>query len=533
MSKPNKWIVWTLLILAILIFCVYIIPNSSASLNRAMVSMYEPDEGAIYDVVQRMTLPKGRLDEQILRFILYDFYHYGFPFFGLAGLTALPFRLTGNFNNTPALMAAMRLVVSVLPSLLGILLLVYIQDRFASWRSIALFLLLNLLPGIVRNNLWLHPDGLAFLFSAVVIYFLWRDNRQFKKFFFLAAFFSGVLIATKLIGVYFFLTIATLLIIGIVRKELSFGQAVGKGVLFTVVMGLGLLAANPFMFDWHAFLLYGKTFLREMSEITKGYDLVYTMGIAAAIKPLQEAYGRLFFILMTIMAMIYGVFRARDNHKYMILFTWFIPLSFVVLFVSHFKYQYWLPAIVSGVTALYLLLPGNSQAQIIPRLGKPISLIASALILLQAGLFIPVDFGILQDQVHRADNDPRILFYEKAILTLTPLTDKGAHVYYDYRLYMPDKTQWGQETSFEMLDYGYIENGNFDALFLLKQRILDYTNPNAVGINPEELAVASVFYNDAASGTIRNYVLLFEDEVGKVFVREDVCIANFTPNQCQ
>jgi hypothetical protein len=98
---------------------------------------------------------------------------------------------------------------------------------------------------------------------------------------------------------------------------------------------------------------------------------------------------------------------------------------------------------------------------------------------------------------------------------------------------MPDTPAWWQETSFEMLEYGYIEDGNFDALFLLKQRILDYTNPNAVAINPDQLAVARVFYNDAASGTIRNYVLLFEDEVGKVFVRRDVCFANFSSVQCQ
>ncbi|HSN94177.1 MAG TPA: hypothetical protein VLR89_03835 [Anaerolineaceae bacterium] len=495
--------------------------------------MYEPDEGAVYDVVQRMTLPKGRWDEQLLRFILYDFYHYGFPFFGLAGVTALPLRLTGNFGNTPALMAAMRQVVSVLPSLLGILLLVYMQDHFSSWRSIALFLVLNLLPGIVRNNLWLHPDGLAFFLSTIVIYFLWRDKRQYKKYFYIAALFCGVLIATKLIGVYFFLTIATLLIIGIVRKELSLKQAINRGLLFMLVMGVGVLAANPFMFDRHAFLMYGKTFLREMGEITKGYDLVYTMGISSAIKPLQEAYGRLFFILMTIMALIYGAFRAKDRHLFTILLTWFIPLTFVVLFVSHFKYQYWLPAIVCASSALYLLLPGNSQAQITPKLGKPLTLLASTLILVQAGLFIPVDFQIIQDKVHQAENDPRILFYEKAIMTLTPLTGKAAHVYYDYRLYMPDKAEWWQETSFEMLDYAYIENGNFDALFLLKQRILDYTNPNAIGIDPDELAIARVFYNDAASGTIRNYVLLFEDEVGKIFVRKDICIVNFPAIQCQ
>ena len=495
--------------------------------------MYEPDEGAIYDVVQRMTLPKGRLDEQILRFIKYDFYHYGFPFFGLAGLTALPFRLTSNFSNTPALMAAMRQVVNVLPSLLGILLLVYLQDRFSSWRSIALFLLLNLLPGVIRNNLWLHPDGLAFFLTTVVIYFLWRDKRQFTKFFFTASFFCGVLIATKLIGVYFFLTIATLLIIGIVRKELSFKQAVGKGLLFMVVMGLGVIIANPFMFDFDALRTYAFTFLREMSEITKGYDLAYATGISAAVGPLQEAYGNLFFVLLSIMAMIYGAFHAKDRHLYTILLTWFIPLTFVVLFVSHFKYQYWLPAIVSASSALYLLLPGNSQSQLTPKLGKPLVLIASALILLQVSLFIRTDYHSLQDRVHRSDNDPRIHFFEKSMLILSPLNKIEPHVYYDYRLYMPEQDGWWQETSFEMLNYGFIEGNNFEVLFLLKQRIWDYTNPNAVAIDPDDLATARIFYNDALSGTIRNYVLLFEDEVGKVFVRKDICTANFPAAQCQ
>ncbi len=495
--------------------------------------MYEPDEGAVYDVVQRMTLPKGRLDEQILRFILYDFYHYGFPFFGLAGLTALPFRLTGNFENTPALMLAMRQVVSVLPSLLGILLLVYMQDRFSTWRSLALFLILNLIPGVVRNNLWLHPDGLAFFFTTVVIYFLWWDNRQFKMYFYLAAFFCGVLIATKLIGVYFFLTIATLLVIGMLSKELNFGQAFSKGLLFILVMGLGVLIANPFMFEGQAFRKYGFTFLREMGEIAKGYDLFYSKGITAAAEPLQEAYGHLFFIMITIMAMIYGAFRAKDRHLYTILLTWFIPLTIVVLFVSHFKYQYWLPAIVSASSALYLLLPGNSQAKLVPKLGKPLALLGSILILMQIGLFIPNNYSTLQDKIDRVENDPRIFFYKQAMLKVDPLKNKDSHIYYDYRLYMPDTPGWWQETSFEMLDYGFIESNNFEVLFLLKQRILDYTNPNAVAIDPDDLATARIFYNDALSGTIRDYVLLFEDEVGKVFVRKDICNANFPAAQCR
>ncbi|MEA4812194.1 MAG: hypothetical protein VB108_06465 [Anaerolineaceae bacterium] len=534
MPKPNKWVVWTLLLLAVLFFCIYLLPNRSASLNRAMVSMFEPDEGAIYDVVERMTLPRGRWDEQLLRFILYDFYHYGFPFFGLAGLTALPLRFTGQFGNTPALMLAMRQMISVLPSLLAILLLVYLQDRFSSWRSIALFLLLNLLPGIVRNNLWLHPDGLAFFLTVLVIYFLWRDRMQFKKYFYLAAFACGFLIATKLIGVYFFLTIATLLILGIVRKEISFKQALGKGLLFILVMGLGVMAANPFVFDRHALFKYARTFLREMKEITKGYGLVYSSGIAAALKPMQQAYGHLLFILLSFLAMLYGVFRAKDRHLYIILLTWFIPLSAVVLFISHFKYQYWLPAFVPACSALYLLLPGNTQ--LLPKQNhsaKPLLYLASALILLQASFFVPVDYKILQSKIHLAEGNLRILFYENALKTLSPLLDQEVHVYYDYRLYMPQTGRWWLDTSFDMLQYDFIEEGSFDALLLLKQRILDYLNPNATAVDADQLAVARVFYNDAASGTIKNYVLLYEDAVGKVFVKKDVCYAWFPAEQCK
>jgi len=298
-------------------------------------------------------------------------------------------------------------------------------------------------------------------------------------------------------------------------------------------MGLGVLIANPFMFDLDALRTYAFTFLREMSEITKGYDLAYATGIAAAVGPLQEAYGYLFFVLLSIMWMIYGAFRARDRHLYTILLTWFIPLTFVVLFVSHFKYQYWLPAIVCAASALYLFLPGNSQAQLVPKLGKPLAIFGSVLILMQVGLFIPDNYNTLQEKVDRVGNDPRIFFYEQAVQKVDPLKNKDTHIYYDYRLYMPEQDGWWQETSFEMLNYGFIEGNNFEVLFLLKQRIWDYTNPNAVAIDPDDLATARIFYNDALSGTIRNYVLLFEDEVGKVFVRKDICTANFPAAQCQ
>jgi len=96
------------------------------------------------------------------------------------------------------------------------------------------------------------------------------------------------------------------------------------------------------------------------------------------------------------------------------------------------------------------------------------------------------------------------------------------YVYYDYRLYIPETTGWITETTYDLLEYKYIQTKNFDVVVLLEQRIRDYLNPDVTGIDPNVFARNQQFYRDAEKGTISGYHLVYRNDVGLVFVRDDL-----------
>jgi len=191
MVHKNRLILPILLGIALLLFCLAILPNRQASENLAMVTMLEPDEGVVIPVMQKMISGGATLKQTLARFIVYEYYYYGLPFFGLGALLMLALRGLGLEGNFALMMLVLRQILSVLPTLAGLLVLTYIQDQFKTWRSIALFLFLAIIPATLRNALWLHPDGLVIFFSAMVLYFLWKDNHQLGKHFYCVLAASG------------------------------------------------------------------------------------------------------------------------------------------------------------------------------------------------------------------------------------------------------------------------------------------------------------------------------------------------------
>ena len=173
MKKANIWVVLSLALITIAVFVVFIFPNKAGSADEAMVNIFQPDEYATWTVVDRMTSPKPDRPSFIQHYFHYNFYHYGFPYFSLSTLPVFVARWTKQIDNMPFVMASIRQFVSVLPSLIAILLLVYIQDQFRSYKSILLYLILLSIPAVVNNNMWWHPDGLCLLFSSVTLFFLW------------------------------------------------------------------------------------------------------------------------------------------------------------------------------------------------------------------------------------------------------------------------------------------------------------------------------------------------------------------------
>ena len=515
-----------LLICAVLFlgaFLVFTIPNARASENPEMVAMFEPDEGVCLPVVSGMIAPKGDFVTFLRKFIFYDFYSYGFPYFGTSALFLFPVQWAGQMQNTGLVMLVLRQLVSVLPMLLALLLLVYLHDGFRTYRSPVLFVALLLIPAVIQNGLWWHPDGLALLLAVLVLLFLWKDQRQFGWHFFTAAALCGVLTATKMVGVYFFLAVGLALIWGFVEKKKPLKRLLLSAAGFVVIMAVAFIMANPFLLSGWAREGYFSTMNLETQELGKGYGLIYEKGLRAAWPTMRQFYGEAVFLLLVLGVSVWGVWKGEKSYLYALTLAWFIPLTVSLLTVTHLKYQYWLPVAVPLIANLYYLLPekpGKGEGSKLRVVGR---LAVLLIVVIQLALFARQDVETLVKQSRRQVDNPRIEFFEKAAATLEPLEHAEMKVYYDHRLYVPKQSNWLYNTSYGILNYPYIEAQDFDILFLLESRMRDYLNPNAVGVDPAELEAGRRFYEDALAGKIAGYHQLFRDEIAGVFIRIETC----------
>ena len=89
------------------------------------------------------------------------------------------------------------------------------------------------------------------------------------------------------------------------------------------------------------------------------------------------------------------------------------------------------------------------------------------------------------------------------------------------------------DTSYDLLSYDYILSQDFDVLLLLEQRIRDYLNPNAEGVEPEQFKLSQVFYQDAFDGEINHYSLIFRNETALIFIKNEICQLYFPQEICE
>jgi hypothetical protein len=169
-----------------------------------------------------------------------------------------------------------------------------------------------------------------------------------------------------------------------------------------------------------------------------------------------------------------------------------------------------------------LLLPDKVH----PHGNAPLTRIVRVVVLLalfaQFSVFVGADFHTFETRLHREENSISIKFYDRVLVALKPLPDANLYVYYDYRMYVPGNPGWDTETNFDLLEYKYIQKNNFDVLLLLQQRIRDYLNPEAVGIDPALFARNQQFYRDADQATVKGYHLVYRDSFGLIFVADDL-----------
>lgn len=532
MAKRTNWLLINLII-SILAFALFCIPNIKGSENIAMVSMFEPDEGITVPVIQNMISPKGNWKLWVYNFVAYRYYFYGFPHFAPSALTLLLLKGIGLDQNMPLVMLSLRQVISVLPMLLAILLLIYMQDGFKTYRSVLLHLLLLSIPAAVSNGFWWHPDGLVMFLSVLVIFFLWHDERRFGKNFFFAAVFCGVLVALKVVGLYFFLAVGLVIIWGLVERKVSCQRILLSALFFILIMLAALYISNPFLLlSKESTITYINLIQRQSAELRAGYGIEYEKGLRGAWQTVHTYYGEAIFLLLALGTTLWGIQKKPTRFLHALTLAWFLPLTISLLFFSHFKYQYWLPVAIPLFSNLILLLPASGKEWPQKRLYQVLRLLLLAVLALQMGLFVNQSAQLLIERTQRADDHPAVAFYDQSMQVLAPISPDPVYAYYDYRLYLPEKDDWVKETSFDLLDYAFIKQRHYDILMLSQQRIWDYLNPSAVGVDPQQFALSQVFYQDADHGSVKGYHLLLRDETALLYIRTDFYLRYFDQNTC-
>jgi hypothetical protein len=520
MTSVQKRIFGLLLFIAAVAFVVFALPNAVASLNLSMVQVFQPDEAAPLPYVFQMIAHTPSLSQALRQFIFYNYYYYGFPFFAASALLLLPLQWLGRLGDMPLVMLVLRQFISVLPMLAALLVLVYMQDGFRTYRSPVLFAFLLVVPAVLQNNSWYHPDGITFLLVVLTIYFLKRDNLRFGWNFVLAALMSGVATATKLIGVYFFLAVGLTLLLGLVLKKASWKKLLGMAAAFILVMGLAYLIANPFLFSHWARTAYQYIEYKQGGLLENGYGVFYAKGLLVAWPDVHNSFGELLFLLIALGAAIWGAWRGPQRLLNGLILAWFLPISVTVFFLTHFKFQYWMPVALPLISCLVILLPEKWKTDKSGHLAWFARLALLLALLVQFGLFVRSDVQAFNSNLHRMQNSASIQWYNQVLSALKPLPDAKLHVYYDYRLYVPGNPGWVTDTNFDLLEYNYIQQNHFDVLLLLDQRIRDYLNPNVTGIDPALFARNQQFYRDADNQTITGYHLVYRDAFGLIYVQD-------------
>lgn len=367
MKKPNI----LLLILCVIFFIVSSIVNLRGTQDAHMLSLLSQDESIQYPYLTHMLEGGDSIFESIKNFVAYQHYFYGYPFYLVSAFTISPARLAygADFANQVTLnLYLLRQFVSVIPMLLTIVLLVYLQTSFESLsRTFLLFLILVTIPAVTRNNLWFwHPDALALLGVVASIAFLVKDRFQFKKNFYLAAIAAGLSAGTKVIGAFLFLTVLAYLALGWHRRSIFSKQILKKAGIFLLLFLLVFLLSNPLLLVPRTREQILKIQAQQNKFVREGWtdDDVYQTGILSWLPYFEQWYAHPIILLFLLAATIYGIFSGRRRLANALLLTWLIPYSIYILFFVAVKpFHYPLPIMVPLFSSALNFLPESTYSR--------------------------------------------------------------------------------------------------------------------------------------------------------------------------
>jgi hypothetical protein len=338
-----------------------------------------PDEDIIYPDVVNMLIPGETFMETLRDSFIIDSWWYGYPYFPICALTLVIPRLIYGIAFAEKLLLNLMLLrqfVSVLPMIVAIIWLIYLINAFKSvWESIGMFLVFALIPGVVNYNtrFW-HPDSIIVLLIIITFWFLKRDQLRFGLDFFLAAAAIGLNAAIKVWGLFFFLAIGGYLLVGWIKKKLTFWKMVRAGIFFILVMvGTILITSPSILIPWNL-----KTYIAEMQEyypiMRYGYNEpdpqgVYRTGLQAWMVFFRIHYMQDFFFYFSVFAVLVGSLLGTSRYLNRLILAWCGVIGvYLVGWIAVKSYQYMLPLMIPLYAGAFLFPHIAGGDQIPPKL---------------------------------------------------------------------------------------------------------------------------------------------------------------------
>lgn len=535
MDRTQKRILWLLLAIGAIYFVAFIFPNATGAKTYSMVSVFSPDEHIQYPTPLYM-LSGGSLRHALHKFILYGDYSYGFPFYGSSALVLLPLKLMNALNsqNVQLALLLLRQLISVLPMILAILLMVYTQTKFrSSLTSIVTFIFLLLIAAVVENDLWWHADSLTVLFVVLVFFFLDRDELKFGINFQLAAVACGLATGTKVLGLFFFLTIPVYILIGIQQKRISWKRAFPVALVFVAVLVLVIVASDPFLLisseRQQMLLLIGHI----KNTMTQGYTLYYVKDSFTWLRVLAGLAWPPFLIFI-LLVLLLGIWKSSKPVLHILILCWTIPFSFYILyFVSAQLPHYFLPILIplfSCVATAFEVKPASWLSQkfinsFLKSWGNKLWLAIVVLIVgYQAVNYLLADIKLYQNDLTREQTNTAIQFYntlDEQYLHVLPLNQTYV-IFDDVRMYFPDSASSHVISFYVTTNYATVQKYKPDIILLWQQRISDYTQPGASAnaINKNAFQAVHQFFSDASKGQLTGFHLIYRNGTGLAFVSD-------------
>jgi len=519
-----------------LLCSAYVLAFAPANLTGAddvnMLGVFALDEFGQFGKLWKMTSPAPSAAEALYRFIAYDYYWYGFPFFALSAAVFWPLRAIYLAAAEPGLTTAAALVLRELSPLftaLAIAILVALWTRLRSLpQMLATFAFLAALPAVVENNLWWHPDAMLLFLMVCAIAGLSLDRSRLGPWFYAAALACGLATATKSMGLWFFAAVALHLLRA--RSQHRLPQLALAGAGFAFAMTLAILAASPHFFlpsEWEEIAAALLSLQRDthVGWFTKGQ-----IGIAPWVAKLRSGFGwATLWLALTALCVATARRAHRVEHRDLAatLLAWLVPIS--AYFVAHVGMQherYLLPMLVPlascvGSPLLWDRLAGRG-GQRAPRL---LAIAFVAALCLQWGFHLQEDARRYHAVLHREDGHPALAFWQRVeseLLADLP-TDSGAHlrVFRDQYLYVPPSRQLEVHIRWHSTSHADIAEARPDLILLKRSNLDHFAAPDAVArsTDVEQAERASRFYRDAEADAIPGYRLLLETDFALAYGR--------------